>query len=51
MCWLIVVGFPNQNAFKKATKQLFYHSLKIEKGDVAILGLKSQISKTKDDAT
>ena len=38
MCWLIVLGFLNQNQFKKATKQLFYHPLK--KDDVANVGLK-----------
>jgi len=38
MCWLIVLGFLNQNPFKKATKQLFYHPLK--KDDVANVGLK-----------
>jgi len=44
--WLLL-GFLNQNPFKKATKTAVLSSF--EKSDVVNVGVKSQISKTKDD--
>jgi len=48
MCWLIVVEFSEPtNPFKKSTKAAVLTSL--EKCDVVLVGLKSLISKTKDE--